>query len=219
MGVIGGRNALEVDVCLRTSAGLVLVFSTADLSEKGLCRDVGVSAISVTSEFRLRRLCRERKCSSSSSSSESVSMSAARRARACARPSSVEVRETSVKGRTTGTRASVAVTVFSLAAEPELELCGREGSGEAFFLVMLSARTGPKVAVDLIELWLEPEELCGIWMRMGWVCLASICGTGGASSFGVSAGLLEPLDLTLTTAALPRTMVCAGRGETMAFWR
>lgn len=35
---------------------------------------------------------------------------------------------------------------------------------------------------------------------------------------GVSDGL-EDMDLTLTTAAFPRTMVCAGRGETMAFWR
>jgi len=35
---------------------------------------------------------------------------------------------------------------------------------------------------------------------------------------GVPPGL-EPCDLTLTTAALPRTMVWAGSGETMAFWR
>src|SRR5436309_1307394 len=43
--------------------------------------------------------------------------------------------------------------------------------------------------------------------------------TGGVSVLGVSVGLLEPLDLTLTTAAFPLTMVCAGSGDTMAFWR
>jgi len=41
-------------------------------------------------------------------------------------------------------------------------------------------------------------------------------GTGGVSMLGVSDGV-EDMDLTLTTAAFPRTMVCAGRGETMAF--
>jgi len=45
-------------------------------------------------------------------------------------------------------------------------------------------------------------------MRMGFtVCLGSIEGTGGVSMLGVSAGLLVAVDLTLTTAAFPRTMV------------
>jgi hypothetical protein len=76
-----------------------------------------------------------------------------------------------------------------------------------FFLVMLSARTGPSWAVLRTELAGLRPITPGIWIRSDlFECLGSIWGTGGVSSPGVSAGL-EPLDLTLTTAALPRTMV------------
>lgn len=88
-----------------------------------------------------------------------------------------------------------------------------------FFFVIVRARTGPSVAV-------LRTELCGLnpgtWKRMGLLgalCFGSIWGTGGASMPGLSAGLFELLDLTLTTAAFPRTIVCAGRGETIALLR
>jgi hypothetical protein len=102
----------------------------------------------------------------------------------------------------------------------EEELLGGVTSDD-FFLVMFRARTGPRVAVLRIEfcgLSEVPLPMRGIWIRIGLTeCFGSIWGTGGVSAMGVSAGLLEPLDLTLTTAAFPRTMVCAGNGETIAF--
>ena len=113
------------------------------------------------------------------------------------------------------------VVVVELVSAPAL--FGGVFSNDGFFLVILRARTGPSVAVLRMELLgLKEEELSmrGIWMRTDCaVCLGSICGTGGVSIPGVSPGELEPLDLTLTTAALPRTIVCAGSGETIAFWR
>lgn len=95
----------------------------------------------------LRRSVRcARACSSSESESESESMSAARLALACATPSSEEVTEKSVSGRATGTRTSGVLTaVLSLLNEDELpELFGGVlFRSTDFFLVMLSARTGP----------------------------------------------------------------------------
>jgi len=67
---------------------------------------------------------------------------------------------------------------------------------------------------------LRISDCPGIWNFMGAGLLYfwnSIAGTGGVYSMpGVPAGLLLPLDLTLTTAAFPRTIVCAGRGLTTA---
>jgi len=112
-----------------------------------------------------------------------------------------------------GTMVSGVETVLELDAE----LLGGVTS-EPFFL-MWSARTLPRVAVLRTELSRLREEVVEVVMRGIWMrsveCLGSICGTGGAST---SVGLLDPDDLTLTTAAFPRTMVWAGSGETMAFW-
>lgn len=99
------------------------------------------------------------------------------------------------------------------------ELLGGVKRSDDFFLVMLSARTPPSWAVLRTELDGLSPMTPGICMRMPLLeCLESMEGTGGVSIPGVSAGL-DPFDLTLTTAALPRTMVWAGSGETIAFWR
>lgn len=58
IGVMGGRSALDVDVFRRRELS-GREGSIEELSEKGLCTDVGVSWISVMSELR-RRLCRAR---------------------------------------------------------------------------------------------------------------------------------------------------------------
>jgi hypothetical protein len=110
-----------------------------------------------------------------------------------------------VSGRATGTRTSGVLTSVrsALFIEPE-ELFGGVTS-ELLFLVILSARTGPSWAVLRTEF---AGLMPGMAMRMGLtVCLGSIWGTGGVSKPGVSAGLLVAVDLTLTTAAFPRTMV------------
>lgn len=125
-----------------------------------------------------------------------------------------------MSGRAEGTRTSGVFTRVRSALPTEAEeLFGgvtSEPEPEPF-LLMLSARTPPSCAVLRIELaGLRP----GIAMRIGFrECFESMEGTGGVSDPGVSAGLLVAVDLTLTTAAFPRTTVWAGRGETMAFWR
>lgn len=81
IGVIGGCSALRVDVW-RSTVGRDGEDSIVELSEKGLCSDVGVSWMSVASELRRRvRRAREWSSSSSDSESESESNSAACRAR------------------------------------------------------------------------------------------------------------------------------------------
>lgn len=110
-----------------------------------------------------------------------------------------------VRGRAVGTsRSGVLTRVRSVSVDEPAELFGGLVS-ELFFLVMLRALTGPSWAMLRTELaGLTP----GIWIRIGLSeCLGSIWGTGGVWIEGVSAGLLEPLDLTLTTAAFPRTIV------------
>ena len=87
-----------------------------------------------------RRLRLARACSSSSDS-ESESVCAVRRARACMDSSSVESTEISVNGLN-GTMVLGVDAVLVLDAE----LFGGETS-EVFFLVMLRARTLPRVAV------------------------------------------------------------------------
>jgi hypothetical protein len=125
--------------------------SRDELSANGPWFGDGVSWKSVkASESRslaeLRRRVRcARACSSSESESESESTSPVRLARACATPSSEEVVEYPVIGRATGTRTSGVLTaVLSLLKEEELpEPLDCVLRSTDFFLVMLSARTGP----------------------------------------------------------------------------
>jgi hypothetical protein len=159
MGVIGAGIRLEVDGIRCGKSGRSMV----ELSEKGDCKEVGVSWMSVYWLSR-RRLRRARAWSSSSSDSESYSISPALRARACEMPSSVEATDISVMGRPGGT--SVSVVEEDRSVEVECELFGGLIS-EPFFLVMLRARTGPRVAVLLTELdEVEVLPMRGIWMRI-----------------------------------------------------
>ena len=79
MGVMGG-SLLELDVCRCGMSGRE---SIVEWSEKGDCKEIGVSLMSVIWLSR-RRLRRAREWSSSSDSESEVSASMALRARACA---------------------------------------------------------------------------------------------------------------------------------------
>lgn len=215
MGVMGVRKSRAVSYEVMRCDMFGRGASTEEWSENGLWLPVGVCWVSVVrSESRSllvdlpRRVCLLRWCSDSDSESEFSDARLPRRARECRVPSSVDAREYAVMGRGVGTRTSGALGVLTrvrsaLLVEPAALLGGVISVD--FFLVMFRARTGPSWAVLRTEL---AGLIPGMAMRIGlMVCLESMDGTGGVSAPGVSAGLLEPVDLTLTTAAFPRTMV------------